>query len=93
MYGLDYQIMQEIARIMSEGKDDSMEPATLNRLARIRQQEILDEAAQNQGGGLLSLHPLRQLLVTLGQKLVQAGRLEAQAVGDNEPCAPNEVCT
>jgi hypothetical protein len=55
-----------------------MDPITVSRLARIRQQEILDQAARDQFAESATVELLRTLgrsLKAAGQKLVNAARL------------------
>jgi len=89
MYGLvDYHIVQEITKLMDEGKDKPMDPINLNRIAHIRQQEMLDEAAKDQAGITLrpALHQLGNLLITIGQKM------RTTSNGDRYPSQENEAC-
>ncbi len=86
MYGLtDYSIVQEIGRIMNEGRNEDVEP-TLTSLAHKFGHEMLAETARHQAStparGTNLLHRLGSLLVTLGQKM-QANRLEAQATSED----------
>jgi hypothetical protein len=70
MYGsVDYDIVKEIARIMNERRDDKMDPLTISRLARIRQQEILEAAARD-----FDDSPTRALLWKTGRVLVAVGQ-------------------
>ncbi len=74
-----------------------MDPVTVNRIAHIRQQEILEQAARDQATPVLP--PVRRqlggLLVTIGQKMMRANGLEAQSAADDNrgySSLENEAC-
>jgi len=70
-----------------------MDPITINRIAQIRQQEILEQAANDQGAPVL--RRLGSLLVTIGQKMMQTNGYEARAAADgnrSHAALDNEVC-
>ncbi len=90
MYGnLDYQLMQEIARIAQQ-RGETMDPM-LNSLAHKLQQERLEEAARHRanppGQSASPLNRLGALLVTLGQKLQATPEENSYPSLDNEACA------
>ncbi len=99
MYGtVDAYIAQEIAGFVYLWSKDMMDPITVNRIAHIRQQEILEQAAQDRAAAPV-LRPVRRqlggLLVTLGQKLMRANGLAAQAAADDNrgySSLENEAC-
>ena len=75
-----------------------MDQMTMNRLAHIRLQEILEQSAKDRQGEPVRpvLRRFGGLLVTIGQKLMQANGYEAHADADNDTCGysslENEVC-
>jgi hypothetical protein len=87
MYGsVDYEIVQEIARIMNKWRDEKMDPLTISRLARIRQQEILEAAARDyeESPTQVLLWRMGNVLVEVGQKMMRA----ANRVLEEQNCPP-----